>query len=198
VNLRRPRRSTSWLHLRASFAAALCAVSYPFRFWNWKAASLNIAIRSSAYFFIALHHGHQAGVHAAVIEAVYVCLTAGFFSALQQGAMRAKPRWLASLIIILGVPVFAQTVDYFIQHAAGTPNMKATSVGMVFWGLLSAAFHLHLMRNGAMLVGEGERSFSSDLRRIPRLVFTFVAAPVIVIGAALRTREEASQSKAAA
>ncbi len=175
--------------------------SYPIRYWNWKAAAMNIAIRSYIFFLVATHHvhasqagnqgPHQAGYHAALIEAIYVCLTAGFYSALQQGAMRVEPRWFANLIIIAGVPVFAQLLDSLIQHAAGTPNLRTASFGMVAWGLLSAAFHLHLMRNGAMLVGEGERSFGNDLRRLPRLIVTFVASPVTLAIAMLRPRQPA-------
>jgi hypothetical protein len=178
------------------------AASYPVRYWNWKAASLQIAIRATAYFIVATRHlhavGHQAGFHAAVVEAAYVCLTAGFYSALQQGAMRVEPRWLANLVIIGGVPMLAQAVDTLVQQAAGTPNLKAVSLGMVFWGLLSAAFHLHLMRNGAMLVGKGEGSFANDLRRIPRLVGSFVATPVVGTLKALRPRIQTGESEAVA
>ena len=198
VNTRRPVTLTSSFHLHAMLRLALRTASYPLRFWNWKSAALSCAIRSSVYFFIVLHHGHQAGLRAALIEATYVCLTAGFYSALQQGSMRLQPRWFANLVIVAGVPIFAQSIDFLVQHAAGTPNARAASLGMVFWGLLSASFHLHLMRNGAMIVGEEARSFANDLRRIPRLVATFVAAPVIAALALLRSREQESESEAAA
>ncbi len=186
----------------ASLAAAIRVLCYPVRYWNWKAALLQITIRCSIYFMVALHLGHhrapREGLHAAVIEAVYVCLSAGFFSALQQGALRLDPRWLSNMVIIVAVPVFSQLIDSFVQFAAGTENVRATSIGMVLGGLLSAAFHLHLMRNGAMLVGEGERSFRSDLRRIPRLFGTFVAAPVVAVMALVRARSEEAESEAAA
>lgn len=202
MNLRRLADLTSLFDQGAPLSAALRAASYPIRYWNWKAASLQIAIRATVYFIVATRHlhagSHQAGLHAAIIEAVYVCLTAGFYSALQQGAMRAEPRWLANLVIIAGVPMLAQVVDTLVQQAAGTPNLKAVSLGMVFWGLLSAAFHLHLMRNGAMLIGKGEGSFASDLRRIPRLIASFVAVPFMGVLSAVRPRIQTGESEAAA
>jgi hypothetical protein len=42
---------------------------------------------------------------------------------------------------------------------------------------LSALFHLHVMRKGAFLSGQG-RSLLDDFRRIPRLVAGFVLSPV--------------------
>jgi hypothetical protein len=176
--------------------------SYPIRYWNWKAAALQIAIRCNAYFFMALHlahrGGHAEGLHAAWIEAIYVCLTAGFYSALQQGAMSLRPLWMSNMVIIAAVPIFSQAIDSLVQYAAGTTHLRAASVGMVLWGLLSSAFHLHLMRNGAMIVGAQSRSFTSDLRRIPWLVATFVAAPVLAIMALLRPAQQAADSEAAA
>ena len=198
MNTREHALLTSSFPPRAALRQALRAASFPIRLWNWKSASLSIAIRSTVYFFIAMHHGHQAGLRAALIEAAYVCLTAGFYSALQQGAMRLRPRWLANLVIVAGVPIFAQSIDFLVQHAAGTPNARAASLGMVFWGLLSASFHLHLMRNGAMIVGEEARTFANDLRRIPNLVATFVAAPVLATLALVRSREQESESEATA
>ncbi len=186
----------------APLSAALRVASYPVRYWNWKAASLQIAIRATLYFIVAARHLHtgsyQAGLHAAMVEAAYVCVTAGFYAALQQGAMRVEPRWLANLVIIAGVPMLAQAIDTLLQHAAGTPNLKAVSFTMAFCGLLSAAFHLHLMRNGAMLVGKDEGSFANDLRRIPSLVASFVTAPVLGTLKAVRPSIQTSESEAVA
>ena len=100
--------------------------------------------------------------------------------------MDIRPRWLSHLTILAAVPVFAQLVDFMVQTAAHTPGLKTATVGMVCWALLSASFHLHLMRNGAMLVGGQGRSFANDLKRVPWLVGTFCAAPVVVCRDALR------------
>ncbi len=147
--------------------------------WNWKSAILSGVIRSATYFILVARQGHHAGLRSAAVEAVYVALTAGIYSGLQQRAMRLEPRRLANLTILAAVPLSAQLIDFLVQRAAHTPGLATATIGMVGWGLLSASFHLHLMRNGAMLVGAEGRSFGNDLKRIPRLVGTFVASPVL-------------------
>ena len=171
-----------------------------FACWNWKSAILSGVIRSATYFAIVARHGHNAGLEAAAVEAVYVALTAGVYSGLQQRAMTVQPRWFSNLIILAAVPMFAQLIDFLVQSAAHTPGLKTATIGMVCWGLLSASFHLHLMRNGAMLVGCEGRSFGNDLKRIPWLVGTYCATPVVICRDALRAAraEQAAESELAA
>lgn len=156
----------------------LLALTYPFRCWNWKSALLSVTLRSIALFLLVAHRGSHAGLRAAFIEACYVALTAGIWAALQQGALAVDPRWLGNLLIVVVVPVLAQSADYTIQHHLGTPGMRTASIGMVFWGVLSASFHLYLMRHGAMLVGDSSPSLARDFKRMPRLILGFILVPV--------------------
>jgi ABC-type amino acid transport system permease subunit len=172
-------------------------VSFPVRYWNWKAALFSVSIRSLTYLFASSRHGLGSGVRAALVEALYVALTAGFFSALQQGALKLRPRAMATLTVVLGVPLLAQLCDYSLQHAAGTPNAKSTSIGLTCWALVSAAFHLHLMRNGAMIVGEEARSLGHDMKRVPKLVISFVVAPFKAAIQLMSTRQPAAPEAAA-
>ena len=43
--------------------------------------------------------------------------------------------------------------------------------------MLSALFHLHVMRNGGFLTGQGS-SLLDDFRRVPRFIAGFVLRPV--------------------
>jgi hypothetical protein len=95
----------------------------------------------------------------------------------------AEPRWLANLVIVLAVPLGSQTTDYLVHSMAGTANVRIATIGTLIFSLVSAMFHLHVMQNGAMLVGKQGHSFASDMKQMPRLVATFFANPVI---AALR------------
>jgi hypothetical protein len=59
--------------------------------------------------------------------------------------------------------------------------------------VLSATFHWHMIRNGALLVGEDSESMGMDVRRIPKLTATYFAWPALWvwrIGSAL-VRDEA-------
>jgi hypothetical protein len=46
--------------------------------------------------------------------------------------------------------------------------------------VLSATFHWHVIRNGALLVGEESHSLADDLKRIPALIGSYFAWPVVV------------------
>lgn len=155
--------------------------------WNWKSAILSAMIRSIAYVEATAKHGWHTGFHAVIAEVVYVASTAGIYSALQQKALNIKPRWVSNSLIVVGVPILSQFVEFTIHAAAGTPNLRTVTMGIMIFGLISALFHLHVMRKGAMLVGSKGRPFSEDLRRMPSLLAGFLATPiVIIVGAARR------------
>jgi hypothetical protein len=163
---------------------------FPFTCWNWKSAILSAMIRSFIYVLATMKHGWHSELHTIAAEMFYVALTAGIYSALQQRALNVQPRWLSNLIIVGAVPVLSQTVEYVMHAAAGTPNLKTATISVLSFGLLSALFHLHIMRKGAMLVGDESRPFSDDLKRMPSLVVSFVAVPVkAIIEAARRPLE---------
>lgn len=162
-----------------SCAAFLVSVAlFPVRSWNWKAAVLSMTIRCVALFCLVARQGGHSGLRAAAIEAIYVSFTAGTWAAVQQRALPVRPRWLSNLLVVAAVPALAQWVDYMVQHSLGTPGMRAASLSLFTWGLFSASLHLHLMRHGALLVGDGSRSFVSDLRRLPRLLLSFASGPI--------------------
>jgi hypothetical protein len=46
------------------------------------------------------------------------------------------------------------------------------------FAIVSAFFHLHVMRSGAFLTGRRGLAFVEDFRRIPQLALSFVAKPV--------------------
>jgi hypothetical protein len=162
----------------------LQALLYPFRYWNWKTASITASIRGSIFLIALGRHGGQTG---ALIEIAYVVVTAGFFSAMQQGLLGVTPRWLGRLGIVAGVPVAALTLDCLAHLAARSPNPKSVTLGVLVFSLVSAAFHLHVMESGAMLTGERGRSFVADLKAVPGLLASFVGAPALWIVASIRS-----------
>ena len=164
---------------RAIFKSRLARVFfYPFRYWNWKSASIAARIRGSVFVLAMGRHSRQMG---ALIEIVYVVATAGFFAAIQQGMLGVNPRWARRLGIAAGVPIAAMVLDCLAHLAAQAPNPKSVTLSVLLYSLVTAAFHLHMMESGAMLVGEEGRSFLADLKSIPRMVLSFVCAPAIWI-----------------
>lgn len=176
--------------------AAAKALCFPFTNWNWKSAILSALIRSFVYLLATRKHGFHTGLHAVLAEVFYVAFTAGIYSALQQGALDLQPKWLSNSLIVVGVPVLSQSVEYTIHLAAGTPNLRVATISIMIFGFISALFHLHVMRNGALLVGNKSRPFSEDLKRMPLLVAGFLATPFVAVVETTRRQWENDEAAA--
>jgi hypothetical protein len=119
------------------------------------------------------HSGSHNRLAVVVVELIYVTLTAGFYAGLQQKALALRSRMLGNLVIAGAVPAFSQALDWLAHRitSAGAPP-RATFAVCVFT-LISALFHLYVMRRGVFLTGRGS-ALVEDLRRVPRLIAGFV------------------------
>jgi len=136
---------------------------------------------------VALYHSPlHAREHFGAVEAAYVLATAGIFSAWQQQALDIKPRRLAWLIVVLVVPLGSLAADSALHLWLDSGNMRALGIGALAGTLISSMFHWHVIRNGAMLIGDSGRPFFDDLRELPRLAVTFVMDPLRRLAAKLR------------
>ncbi len=123
----------------------------------------------------------RTGPHGALpivlVEVGYVTLTAGIYAGMQQNALRLRSRLLGNLIVVVGVPGLSQTLDWFTHRLTHTAASGGTTLAVSLFAVLSALFHLHVMRNGGFLTGQGS-SLLDDLRRVPRFIAGFVLRPV--------------------
>ena len=154
---------------------------FPLTHWNWKAAVITAICRAGACMAALWHSPLHAREHFGVVEATYVLLTAGIFSAWQQQALDVKPRRLAWAIVVLAIPLGSLAADCALHVWLDQGNMRALGIGALIATLVSAMFHWHVMQNGAMLVGENTNSFVGDMKQMPRLIATFVSYPVRAI-----------------
>jgi hypothetical protein len=127
------------------------------------------------------HSPLHAREHFGAVEAAYVMLTAGIFSAWQQQSLNVRPRKLAWSITVLAIPLGSLALDSGLHLWLDHGNMRALGISALIATLLSAMFHWHVMQNGAMLVGENGGSFLDDMKRMPRLIVTFVWDPIRAI-----------------
>src|SRR5271157_1880031 len=151
---------------------------FPFTHWNWKMALIAAIFRAVACMAALWHSPLHAREHFGAVEAAYVLLTAGIFSAWQQQALEVKPRRLSWAIVVLAVPLGSLAGDSALHLWLDDGNMRALGIGALIAILVSAMFHWHVMQNGAMLVGNDSRSFGEDMKQMPRLVATFVWDPI--------------------
>jgi hypothetical protein len=164
--------------------------------WNWKCALLSATARSIVYLAALARTRASGGLPIVLVEIVYVTLTAGLYAGLQQRALGFRSRILGNLTIALGVPLLAQTLDWFAHRAAGAAAPGKATLTVCVFAVVSALFHLYVMRRGAFLTGNAGRSLRDDFRRMPRLILAFIATPVaFLINSGTRlTRSAASEA----
>jgi hypothetical protein len=149
--------------------------------WNWKCALLSAGARSAVYVAALARSRSHGGIAIVAVEIAYVTATAGLYAGMQQRALGLRSRLLGNLVVVLAVPGLAQALDWIAHRALGaTPPSRATVVVCVFT-LISALFHLHVMRRGVFLTGSAGRTLLNDFRRMPRLVLGFLMLPVTAL-----------------
>jgi hypothetical protein len=184
--------------VRGGFAGGMAEVMYPLTHWNWKVAMLTAVVRALACVWALRHVEMHARQHFGMVEAAFVLLTCGSFSALQQQSLRIASEALAWLACVIVVPLTSLSCDAAIHFwLDGRQTLQLGLPALVFT-VVSATFHWHMIRNGALLVGEESHSLATDLKRIPRLVGTYFAGPVMWIVKAMSTASRREEILAAA
>lgn len=151
--------------------------------WNWKCALLSATMRSSVYLAAMARSGHRERFAAVLVEIAYVSLTAGLWAGLQQRALGIRRRWLGNLAIVVAVPALAQFFDWTAHRLAGPVPPPRALLAVCAFTLLSALFHLHVMRRGVFLTGTQGRSLVHDFRAIPRMIAGFLMRPAAWVAA---------------
>jgi len=149
--------------------------------WNWKCALMSATARSIVYLTAMMHSSLKSGLSIVLVEMAYVTLTAGLYAGLQQKALGLRSRMLGNLAIVVGVPGFSQLMDWVAHWATGSAAPARATVAVCIFALISALFHLHVMRRGAFLTGDEGRSLVEDFKRIPLLTVGFVVAPFVAV-----------------
>lgn len=165
--------------------------------WNWKSALLGALLRASFYFTVyqASRESLLVTMTAVLVELSFRFFTSGVSGALVQSFRRAKPAWLAILVVTISLPIFSHTIEFVTHYAqeryfsnvfpASENNARTYAFTIsVLFSALSAMFNLFAMRHGVLLVGAGRetKSLWSDLRKMPLLVVEFVAfLPILIL-----------------
>ncbi|MBO0911673.1 MAG: hypothetical protein J2P13_07750 [Acidobacteria bacterium] len=143
--------------------------------WNWKSALLSLFLRGPIFLVASVHRGWRSSVGAVFTESVFCLLTAGFYGAVVQIVRNAQPEWLTGVFLTLLVPGAFQVFEYWLHRFRGTPHLRPAEIASVAVSGISALFNWYAMRRGTLLVGSEGGSFGTDLRRLPRLIFGFLA-----------------------
>ncbi|MGB6133793.1 MAG: hypothetical protein WCC14_11625 [Acidobacteriaceae bacterium] len=160
----------------------LAAWLFPFTHWNWKVAMLTAVLRGVVCMAALRHMEMHARRHFGLVEAAFVLLTCGFFSALQQQSLMLAPEALAWLSCVVVVPLTSLGCDAGLHLWLDGRQARQLGPAALIFTVVSATLHWHMIRNGALLVGDEAHTLQTDLKRIPKLVGTYFAAPVVWVG----------------
>jgi hypothetical protein len=152
-----------------------------FACWNWKCALMSAAVRSLVYVAAMARSGPHGRLAVVAVEMAYVTLTSGLYAGMQQRALSLRSHFSGNLIIVAGVPGLAQFLDWLTHCAVGPAAPPRAIVAASIFTLVSALFHLHIMRRDVFLTGHTGRTLADDFRRMPRLVLDFVLRPYALV-----------------
>ncbi|MGH9629913.1 MAG: hypothetical protein ACRD7E_16470 [Bryobacteraceae bacterium] len=147
--------------------------------WNWKSALTSAIIRAIIFFSTNLRAGLTAAAGAMAAEFLFRLIASGFYGSLTQAFRRAEPAWLASITVMILLPLVSHSVEFLIHWLRGTPELRVSIIASVSFTVISTLFNLYAMRRGTLIVGEERKSLGEDLRAMPGLIASFLAyAPV--------------------
>jgi len=157
------------------------------RKWNWKSSLFSSVLRALIFLFANLRAGWHAATGAMLAEFVYRAITAGFYGAMTQALRKAQPIGAANIVAMVLLPLVSHSVELLLHLARGTPKIKTSIIASVCFTMISTLFHLYATRRGALLVDSDAASLASDMKRIPRLIASFVASgPVAIYRVAIK------------
>ena len=142
--------------------------------WNWKSAILSSGFRGALFFATNLTAGLPAALAALQTELLFRGITSGFYGALTEAFRDAEPPWAAAVTVMLLLPFANHAIEFLVHWARGTRRLVPSIIASVVFTALSTLFNFFAMRRGALIVGAGRGSLSSDVRRLPRLLLEFV------------------------
>ncbi|MBS1790814.1 MAG: hypothetical protein JST85_24065 [Acidobacteria bacterium] len=158
--------------------AALKLLRHPvenlIRRWNWKSAMLSALTRGALFFFANLGAGISAAVGAMSVEAAFYITVAGFYGSATEAFRRARPTWLATVVMMVVMPSINHLLEFALHWSHGTKKLTTGIIASVAFSMLSAVFNLFAMQRGAFIVGAERQSLLDDFRQLPRIIFDFL------------------------
>jgi hypothetical protein len=144
--------------------------------WNWKSALFSVLNRGSIFLVATLRRGAVEMSVAVGVEIIFAAVAVGIYSAFIQALRFARPRWLANLVIGVGLPGVLLMLDYLAHRYTGMHRMQASMIFLGFWSSFASLFNVFIMRRGVWLVGKQSEPLWRDLARMPALIGSFVAS----------------------
>jgi hypothetical protein len=133
--------------------------------WNWKAALFSSGIRELLFCVAVVPRGAGA-MRGAWIEIAFRIALGGCWGSMMQALRRARPAWLAGLLVAVVLPTWAHALEFALLKLGGATHIKSGMAVSVAFSVASLVANFSLMRRGLMLTGVGAASLGSDFRQL--------------------------------
>lgn len=157
--------------------------------WNWKSALTSALVRGGLFFVTNLTAGLQAASWALLLQFGYRVTMSGFYGSFVQAMRYAQPRWLAGLVVGVGLSAVIHALELLVHWLGGTAELKRSIIASLAFTVVSSFFNLYIMQRNALVVGEHAQSLAKDMAAMPRLIAGFVAWPFVLLYRALHPAE---------
>lgn len=144
--------------------------------WNWKAALLSSMVRASIFFAINFAFGYSAAIAAMIREFAFRVVAAGFYGGIIESFRNAKPRWVATVTVIVVLPLINHGAEFLLHWLLGTPNLNASMMASVGLTVFSTGFNLFAMRRGVFITRQKNQTLLSDLKLMPGLFISYCSS----------------------
>ena len=157
--------------------------------WNWKSALTSALIRGALFFATNVTAGLQAASWALLLQFGYRAITSGFYGSFVQAMRYAQPRWLAGLVVGVGLSAVIHSMELLVHWIGGTAELKRSILVSLGFTVVSSFFNLYIMQRNALVVGEHAQSLAKDMAAMPKLIAGFLAWPFVLLYRVFRTAE---------
>lgn len=162
------------------------------RRWNWKAAVLSAAMRSSIFFAVNLTSSLDSAISAVLTELFYRAPMVGTLAAVSQTFRRVQPAWKASLMIMVALPALAHGIEFAIHSLRGTAKLYESVAASVGFSMFTCVLSYLLHRRDVLIVGEGSRPLLVDIFQLPGELFDIlVTKPIRLLRGTASSRDKA-------
>jgi hypothetical protein len=104
------------------------------------------------------------------IEILFRIALGGCWGSAMQALRRARPAWLAGLLVALVLPAGAHALEFALLKLGGATQIKSGMIVSVAFSAASLLVNFSLMRRGLLIVGKGSDTLASDFRRLPSVL----------------------------
>ncbi len=160
------------------------------RNWNWKAALISAALRTTIFFTVNLTASWNSAVAAAVTELCYRAPMVGTLAALSQSFRRVQPAWVGSVVMMAVLPAMGHGIEFTVHWFRGTEKLSESVAVSIAFSVATTGLNYLLHRRDVLVVGHGATPFLADLLQVaPHLFDLLLRKPARLLrGVALRAQ----------